>query len=317
MSYAQNAPIYTGLSADTKPTTGPGGVGSSLLVGTRFIAVDTGVVYDWNGSAWIVALTPDVAGAAGGGAVTIANGADAAEGTTTDTPFVGAEDGTARTGISLWKGIKNALGIISGAAVVTDANGTIQQYLRGLVKLWIAGLAAGEAHVGKVGGQKVRVSAAFTRPSDTTAYAAKDTVANATSGAVVMTFTGMARVTGGSGYIVKASILTSQTTNTEAFRLHLYNAAPTALQDNAACTAPLYADGGSYVGTIDFPACKTEGTGGTAAYVNVTGNIANSNLPMAFVCAADANLYGILETPAGFTPASAQTFTIVLVAEVD
>lgn len=31
------------------------------------------------------------------------------------------------------------LGATSGAAVVTDANGTIQQYLRGLIKQWIAG----------------------------------------------------------------------------------------------------------------------------------------------------------------------------------
>lgn len=31
------------------------------------------------------------------------------------------------------------LGTTAGAAVITDANGAIQQYLRGLVKLWIAG----------------------------------------------------------------------------------------------------------------------------------------------------------------------------------
>lgn len=33
------------------------------------------------------------------------------------------------------------LGTTSGAAVVTDANGTIQQYLRGLIVKWLAGLA--------------------------------------------------------------------------------------------------------------------------------------------------------------------------------
>lgn len=43
------------------------------------------------------------------------------------------------------------LGATSGAAVVTDANGTIQGYLRGLVKLWIGGLAAGANLIGKVG----------------------------------------------------------------------------------------------------------------------------------------------------------------------
>lgn len=37
------------------------------------------------------------------------------------------------------------LGATSGAAVITDANGTIQQYLRGLVKRWVDALGAGTA----------------------------------------------------------------------------------------------------------------------------------------------------------------------------
>jgi hypothetical protein len=59
------------------------------------------------------------------------------------------EDATPRTGISLWKGIKNVLllvrtilGATNGVAVVTDADGTLQQYLRGLVSLVAARLPA-------------------------------------------------------------------------------------------------------------------------------------------------------------------------------
>jgi|GEM_PF-1319682 len=54
-------------------------------------------------------------GGAGGGAVTVADGADVAEGTTTDAAASSAvaEDATARTGISLWKGIKNVLLLIN------------------------------------------------------------------------------------------------------------------------------------------------------------------------------------------------------------
>jgi hypothetical protein len=59
------------------------------------------------------------------------------------------EDATPRTGISLWKGIKNVLllvrailGATNGVAVVTDADGTLQQYLRGLVSLIAARLPA-------------------------------------------------------------------------------------------------------------------------------------------------------------------------------
>lgn len=47
--------------------------------------------------------------------------------------------------------INTVLGIISGAGVTTDANGTIQQYLRGLIILWLAGLKASSAIIGKVG----------------------------------------------------------------------------------------------------------------------------------------------------------------------
>lgn len=38
-----------------------------------------------------------------------------------------------------------ALGAVAGAAVTTDANGTIQQYLRGLVVRWLNALGAGTA----------------------------------------------------------------------------------------------------------------------------------------------------------------------------
>ena len=178
-------------------------------------------------------------------------------------------------------------------------------------------VSAGENHVGSVGGAGVRVSASKTRPADTNAYAAKDAISDSTSAPTGWSWASLARKTGGSGYIVKAVLGTSQTTNTETFRLHLFNAAPTAINDNSACSAPLNTNLASYVGTINFPAAKSEGTGADTAYANITPNTPGGDLPLKFVCAADANLYGLLETPNGFTPASAQTFTIALVAEQD
>lgn len=172
-------------------------------------------------------------------------------------------------------------------------------------------LTAGEAHVGAVGGQAVSVNATYTRPSDTTAYTAKDAISNSTSSPAVLTFAGMGRVNAGTGYVVKGRLLTSQTTNTARYRLHLYKTSPTALNDNAACTAPLYADDAKWVGAIDFPAAQTEGSGGTAAW-----SIWNDRLH--FKCdTSDTNLYGILEALDAFTPANAQTYTITLSAEID
>jgi len=80
-------------------------------------------------------------------------------GDTTDAPFVGAETVTARTGISLWKGIKNtlydALGAAADAIVAAGAVGSISAKLRratqGLedLKTTIV-LAAGTANIGKI-----------------------------------------------------------------------------------------------------------------------------------------------------------------------
>lgn len=157
----------------------------------------------------------------------------------------------------------------------------------------------------------VPVSASKQRPNDTTAYTAKDAIAESTSVATVWTFANAARVAGGSGKVVGANLLTDQAANTSAYKLHLYSVAPTALQDNSPCTAPLYADAAKYVGTIVFPAAGTEGAGATAAYSNLTQFTTGGNLPLPFK-AVDANLYALLETVGGFTPAMQQNFTVQL-----
>lgn len=72
----------------------------------------------------------------GGRASTIADGADVAQGTTTDAAASSsvAEDTTARTGISLWKGIKNVLILVKDAldtliapASLTETTVTVAQ----------------------------------------------------------------------------------------------------------------------------------------------------------------------------------------------
>lgn len=80
-------------------------------------------------------------------------------GATTDAPFVGVETATARTGISLWKGIKNtlydALGAAADAIVAAGAAGSISAKLRratqGLEDLkTLVVLAAGGNNIGAV-----------------------------------------------------------------------------------------------------------------------------------------------------------------------
>lgn len=161
-----------------------------------------------------------------------------------------------------------------------------------------------------VGGTTATTSVTRTRPADTTAYTALDTVADSTSAATVITFTNMARANGGSGYITKALLKTDQSTNVASFRLHLYNAAPgTLINDNAAFT-DLWVDNAAYIGYIDFDPCSTETASSTAA------KSLNNSIRLAFVCGGSTtSLFGVLQTRTAFTPASAQNFLIKLTAE--
>jgi hypothetical protein len=190
-----------------------------------------------------------------------------------------------------------------------DGSGNLQPLAVGVTGALASTLAASEAHIGEVGGNTAVVQAEFTRPADTTAYTAKDAVANSTSAPMVLTFANLARVTGGSGYITKARLMTNQSTNATRFRLHLYHTAPTAINDNAAWTL-LWANRANRVGFIDFDSLQTEGSGSDAA------NALNSTVRLAFKCAVGSRaLYGLLETLGAFTPASGQVFFLELSAE--
>jgi len=182
----------------------------------------------------------------------------------------------------------------------------------GTYSLAMAG-ESGENYLGKVGGQLSTVSVEVARPNDGNPYIALDTIADATSGAAVWTFPNMARVAGGSGYIVKAQVMTDQKTCVARLRLHLFNAAVAAINDNSPYLT-LYANIANRVGVIDFPGLATEDpTNSTQAWSQLAPG--TGILPLPFVCAADANLYGILETRDAFTPASGQKFTIKLTAD--
>lgn len=175
-------------------------------------------------------------------------------------------------------------------------------------------IPAGTNSIGAVASNSVLASATVTRPTNTDAYAAKDVISTAVGS--VIEFAGMARANGGTGLIVKARLMTSQSTNTAQYRLHLFHTAPVAIADNAQY-AMLAANQANRVGMIDFPACSTEGTGSDAAATmrpSSDGSYPPPNLW--YKCAAnDTKLYGILETLSAFTPASGQTFFIELGAD--
>ena len=155
-------------------------------------------------------------------------------------------------------------------------------------------------------GLQIITTASFTRPADTTAYAAQDVVSNSTSSPTILSFPGAARANGGSGLILSARHLKNSTTTSGAsYRLHLYSAAPTAINDNAQF-ALLYANRASRVGFIDF----SHAAGGTGSD---STNALSTFVNLPFVCdAAVSALYGVLVVSAAYTPTSGEQHFIEL-----
>jgi len=157
--------------------------------------------------------------------------------------------------------------------------------------------------------KNVTFTNSFTRPSDTTAYAAEDAV-NATGGVVTpLTFAvqDSIPINNGSSYLIKTARLTtnSTTTTNASFRLMLYDSVPTAYADNS--PQPLvFGDKAKRLGYIDFT-LVTGGSGSDCAEAVVT----DVNLAVRM---QGSVVYGILIAKAAYVPTSAQQFYLELVS---
>ena len=171
-----------------------------------------------------------------------------------------------------------------------------------------------------VGGKHVSPSHTITRPADTTQYAARDVVADSTSGAVVATFSGcgVPRNTGndsGSGLIRSATLIQdSYVATSPDFLLFLFTVSPTTQNDNVKF-AVTDSDLNNCIGTIPFTTWvigkDTAGAGGSQIDYEKDVNLV-------FKCAAgDQDLYGIMIELSTYTPVSGESFKIVLNIEQD
>lgn len=165
---------------------------------------------------------------------------------TNDDPSTGAKQDTAN----------NALGATTGAKVITDANGTIQQYLRGLVSQWISGtlvVGAGANIIGDVGPSLRATSNGLTSSRVDAAASTNSTSVKASAGRI--------------GQIDVFNVATSMR------YLKFYNKAsgPTVGTDTPVWVIPLPANSG-YSG--NFPFGKYFATG--IAYA-ITGGAADSD----------------------------------------
>jgi hypothetical protein len=155
-----------------------------------------------------------------------------------------------------------------------------------------------------VDGKAYRSTVAFNRPSNTTAYTAGDVV-GATGGSAIHTLT-TAGPSG--GYVLIQSIAmathdTSVPSGMASFRIHFYNASPTAIADNAAFDL-LTADHGKYLGYVDLPAPQDFGSS-IYTQTDYPGRLVK-------LAASSTSLFIEIETKGAFTPVSAVTFDLAI-----
>ena len=184
------------------------------------------------------------------------------------------------------------LGATTGAAVITDANGTIQQYLRGLIKQWIAGtlVLASRWYTSPV---------SVVRPANADAYTAGDVVGGAISFPSLGLSGEVIQITSVELEIDVAAIPSGMT----SFALYLYSVTPpSALADNAVFDLAS-GDRASFLGKVTAGTPVDEVS---TLYVRTNGINAQMKL-------AGTGLFGYLVTAGGYTPAgSSETYKVTL-----
>jgi hypothetical protein len=174
----------------------------------------------------------------------------------------------------------------------TDGDYEILQMSGG--RLWVSALSEAISHTTTV---------TLTRPSDTTAYTALDVIGD-TNGSAILTFANMSKTGGGDVIITSVELeidVAAKPSGMDGFYLHLYNASPTAIADNAAFNFPS-ADRGKKLGKILIASPTDEGDTLFSDNDQINKHIKLSS----------TNLYCILQTVGAYTPTSAAVKKITI-----
>lgn len=155
-----------------------------------------------------------------------------------------------------------------------------------------------------------QATASFTRPSDTTAYANGDVVANSTTAASVTPLTFPCPTNGAT--IERVRIVLSDATPTNAkFKLHLYASSPTVANSHGD-NASWLTSSSDYLGITAEVDCS-----GQTFSDKVTG-LAYANtadIPLTVGPISGTAIYGILTATAAYTPTSAEVITVTLLGQ--
>lgn len=148
-------------------------------------------------------------------------------------------------------------------------------------------------------------TAEFTRPADTTAYAAGDVVSNSTSAGAALNFSDIVR-DNEQGIVLRVCAIKSGTgVSNSSLRLHLFKSDPGTVNDNAAFSLA-YADRATYIGSLLLPDFSANGATAIAeAFPTLI-------MPVATADGGSGNIYGVLVAEAAYTPANGEQFSVTL-----
>lgn len=167
-------------------------------------------------------------------------------------------------------------------------------------------LNSGTNHLGKTGYTLKKVSANFTRPADTTAYAIGDAITNSTSSPAVfqLDLGAVGAANGQAVEIRKVAVSSSAKQSTlPLINVYLSPTTFTTTNDNSALDiddTTMEAGGGWF-------ACDVQNY--TASNSRVAKE--NANCPM-LLAAADNKLYGTLQANNAYVPVSEEKFTVIV-----
>lgn len=170
-------------------------------------------------------------------------------------------------------------------------------------------LPAGEAHLGRVGGESAVAGASFSRPANTTAYSIGDLVAdNVTAGSVTPITIAAARINAGTGSIVRCRLSTNKTglAGTEVFRVHLFKNAPTVANGDNGVFLPA-GIAAIHLGYFEITLESVFSDGAKGIAMPAVGS------QIVFDAGAGTqNIFALIEARTTYTPASGETFTVAL-----
>lgn len=206
--------------------------------------------------------------------------------------------------------------ISSGTLLVNDATST-QQAIVAVVDSVAGTTTPAHAVMDPLTGKMVSPlplvasSASFTRPANTTAYASGQLVANSTTaGSVVANQIAIAKGVGVNGLLTGIKLQKSGVAATGAgsdvnanFRVHFFSAAPIVTNGDGAAYVPTNAN---WLGSCDITIDHV------GSDMSVGRGAPTIGYPIAFQPVAGTNyVYWLLEARNAYTPASAETFTLI------